>query len=71
MSNNPPDRIVALTEEQYQFLLRNCDVNVKYAAQQITKLTLSGEDFEDLIDKLTAQARQFLDVKEALEKSEK
>lgn len=64
MSNNPPDKIVELTQEQYDFLLRNCDSNIGFglAALQQTQDRRSALQLVDLLE-------QFKGIKAALEKA--
>ena len=69
MSNNPPDRVVSLTEEHYQFLLDNCDANIRFAVAKIMQLDADGDE-SGLADKLQEKAEIFRDVKIALEQAE-
>lgn len=64
MSNNPPDKIVELTQEQYDFLLRNCDSNIGFGLA-----SLQGTTSRASAEKLVALLEQFKGIKAALEKA--
>lgn len=63
MNNNPPDRIVELTEEQYTFLLNNCDANIMFGLSALQTLDRSGAE------KMVALLESFKSVKAALVKA--
>ena len=42
-SNNPPDVVLELTKDQAQFLLKNCDSNMKLALNLITQCSTQKE----------------------------
>ena len=49
--NNPPARIVELSEAQYQFLLNNCEVNMAAGLEALTIVT-SREGQERMVELL-------------------
>lgn len=65
MSNNPPDRIVELTEAQHRFLMRNCDSNIAFGLAQ---LQADGASREFLVN-IVELVEQFKSVKKALERA--
>ena len=69
MSNNPPGRVINLSEEHYQFLLDNCDANIRFAVANIQQLD-AGDDESGLADKLQEKAQTFHEIRTALEQAE-
>jgi hypothetical protein len=63
MSNNPPDRVVELTEEQYQFLLEGCNTNIAFGLSALQTLDERGAH------KMVTLLEKFKDVKQALERA--
>lgn len=64
MSNNPPFRTVELTEEQYNFLLNNCDANIAMGLQ-----SLQAMESKDLIVQMVGIIDQFKSVRDTLKRS--
>lgn len=64
MSNNPPYAVLELTEEDYAFLLKNCDSNITFGLSALSVLTTreSAHEMVDLIEK-------FKGLKEKLNKA--
>lgn len=60
MSNNPPDKIVELTQEQYEFMLRNCDKNIEFGINCLQHLDRPAAV------KMVAIVELFKEVREAL-----
>lgn len=63
MSNNPPYAELQLTQEEHEFLLRNCDSNITYALNTIQHGNLQRAT----VEKLVAQMEQFKAVKHKLQ----
>ncbi len=61
-NNNPPARIVELSEEQYQFLLNNCEVNIGAGLAALQELTS-----RDLQERCVSLLEAFKDVRKALQ----
>jgi hypothetical protein len=64
-SNSPPDRVVYLTKEQHEFLVRNCDSNIAVGLSSLQHIPAG-----DTAEKLVVLIEMFKGVKKALEDSE-
>lgn len=65
MNNNPPYKIVELSEEQYRFLLENCDSNLEFGLRAMMSGDFSRQTLEQLVD----LNEKFKSVKTALERA--
>lgn len=61
ISNNPPDVVLELTQKQAEFLLNNCDANIRLGLmmlqqggtrEQVEKLVEMNESFKEIKKKL-------------------
>lgn len=64
-TNNPPFKIVALTQEQYEFLLNNCDVNIEFGLKSLQML-----ETKEAIEKMVVLMESFKAVKKSLKEAE-
>lgn len=65
-SNNPPYVTVELTKEQYDFLILNCDTNLR-----MTLTYLQGVKERDMGEKIVSLIESFKSIKTTLEKAPK
>ena len=66
MNNNPPYAVVELSKEQYDFILRNCDSNIRAG---LSILTTTGKTSEPMEVKIVELIEQFKNIKKVVEKS--
>ncbi len=64
MSNRPPYAVVELTQEQYDFLMRNCESNMTMALGLLTTTTSRTQ-----AEKIVALNEQFKDIRETLKRA--
>ena len=63
MSNNPPDVILELTQDEADFLLKNCESNMAFALSAMQAL----EDMKSL-EKLVDLNEKFKNIRDKLKK---
>ena len=66
MSKNSPYLLLPLTQEQTEFIIKNCDANISFALSQLQSL-----DNIELCHKLVDQMEKFKELKNLVEKEMK
>jgi hypothetical protein len=71
MSNNPPDKVVYLTEAQWAFALRNCEVNLEHILEGMMKLhAMDDPGLTSALENLVALSEQFSSLRKALKEAQ-
>lgn len=65
ISNNPPEITLNLTREQAEFIIRNCDSNIRIAVN----IAMSDDYSEPAQVQASSLGRQFQELKELVTKA--
>lgn len=68
MSNNPPDFVLELTQEEAEFLMRNCKANLHYSLTAMTKLQ-EMDARRSSFEKLVEHTENFKTISDKLKKA--
>lgn len=65
-SNNPPDVVLELTNEEATFLLRNCRVNIQYGLDAMQAMDLDPNTSDEFFAKMQEQLKHFTEMQNKL-----